>query len=506
MWNTILFDLDGTLTASAEGITKSVQYALQKMGKVCEDPQELMSFVGPPLREQFMSYAGFSQEEAELAVTYYRERYGEKGIFENRPFPGIVTMLQQLQEKGYILAVASSKPTYYIRKILEEYHMSSFFQAVCGSEMDGKRTDKSEVIEEALHQLGKLDARDQVLMVGDKSHDVIGAHEQQLSCVGVTFGYGGRKELTDAGADWIVDSVDELCHLLLFASSDCRSAEHPLGNQVVQDFVLKKIWRSVYPIGIHFTGAMVSSISASVILTVVYLAGYQWGSLSYFDAIERSAMAMNALGNVLAIPFLIWCLAADETRRGLWKQKKPAISFATIACTCFFAAAFGQIVSIGISILGLERLFPGYGEQVDMLMMDQPFWLILLTVGILAPIAEELTFRALIYRRIREYANVKWGILISSLLFGLYHGNVIQFVYATIMGAVFAWLYEKTGRLLIPILAHMAVNSWSVILSELVGETLDGTWVILFGLLMVAELCFSFVGIRYFIAYRWNKE
>lgn len=503
MWNTILFDLDGTLTASAEGITKSVQYALQKMGKTCDDPNELMCFVGPPLKEQFMAYAGFSDEEAEQAVTYYRERYGEIGIYENQPFPGIIRMLQKLRERGYTLAVASSKPTYYIRKILERYGMNQYFQVVSGSELDGRRTEKSEVIDEALWQLGKLQDRAGVVMVGDKSHDVVGAHKQQLPCIGVTFGYGSKVELNNAGADWIVDSVGELSNFLLQIQINGSNSQHPLGNQVVQASIIKKIWRSTYPVGIHFVGSMAASFGAAAFLTVFYMLGFQLGKLSYWDSLEHSSMVVTGIGNLICIPFALWCLVLDERKRGLWKQKKPTVPVSAIVILWLFTATFGQIASMAISLMGLNSMFPEYSEQVELLMEGQPFWLILLSVGILAPIAEELIFRGLVYRRVREYTNVKWGILLSSLIFGLYHGNMIQFIYAAIMGAVFAWLYEKTGRLKVPIMAHMAANIWSVALSSLLGTTTEvGIFFIFF---LVMELVVAIWGFRYFENYQMQE-
>lgn len=215
MWNTILFDLDGTLTASAEGITKSVQYALEKMGIEEKNLNHLICFVGPPLKEQFMNYAGFHEEDAKKAVEFYRERYARVGIFENSPYEGIPQLLMKLCNLGYILGIASSKPEYFVKQILEHYQIAQYFKVAVGSEMDGSRTNKTEVIEEALRQLGITKKRKQVVMVGDKMHDVLGAKAADLPCIGVAYGYGGYQELSDAGADRIVHSVAELEELLL---------------------------------------------------------------------------------------------------------------------------------------------------------------------------------------------------------------------------------------------------------------------------------------------------
>lgn len=210
MYKAIFFDLDGTLTESGEGITKSVQYALEKLGKPEEDLDKLRVFIGPPLMEQFMKYADIDETEARRAVEYYRERYAVKGIFENRPYDGVENLLRELKGKGYILAVASSKPEYYVTKILDYFNLSSYFEVVVGSEMNGARTSKTEVIEEALKRLNMSDRRKEVLMVGDKEHDVLGARVAGLDCVAVGYGYGTKEELTAAQPLKIVASIEEL--------------------------------------------------------------------------------------------------------------------------------------------------------------------------------------------------------------------------------------------------------------------------------------------------------
>ena len=212
MYKAIFFDLDGTLTESGEGITKSVQYALEKIGKPEEDLEKLKVFVGPPLMEQFMKYAGVDEATGRKAVEFYRERYEVKGIYENHPYESVEEMLQELKRKGYILAGASSKPEYYVTQILDYFKLSSYFDVVVGSEMNGARTSKSEVIEEALKRINMSDKRNEVLMVGDKEHDVLGARAAGLDCVAVAYGYGTQEELTEANPLKIVDSVDELLH------------------------------------------------------------------------------------------------------------------------------------------------------------------------------------------------------------------------------------------------------------------------------------------------------
>lgn len=210
MYKAILFDLDGTLTESGEGITKCVQYALEKLGKPEEDLKKLEVFVGPPLMDQFMKYAGFNEMEAEKAVEYYRERYSVTGIFENRPYPGIYEMLDELKRKHYRLAIASSKPEYYVQQILDHFQLTEYFEEIVGSEMNGQRTNKTEVINEAMRRLGMTKNKSQVLMIGDKEHDILGARNAGINCIAVSYGYGSKEEIDAADPFMTVDSVDEL--------------------------------------------------------------------------------------------------------------------------------------------------------------------------------------------------------------------------------------------------------------------------------------------------------
>ena len=169
----ILFDLDGTLTDSGPGITRCVQYALASFGIEEPDLEKLNCYVGPPLLESFMNFAGLGCEEAQQAITKYRERYEAEGIFENEVYEGIPEVLAYLKEKGKILAVASSKPEKYVEQILEHFEIRKYFTVVTGSEMNETRTDKGEVIAETLRRLGAEDSRSDVVMVGDRSYDVI---------------------------------------------------------------------------------------------------------------------------------------------------------------------------------------------------------------------------------------------------------------------------------------------------------------------------------------------
>lgn len=210
----LLFDLDGTLTNPKEGITKCVQYALRAFGIDEPDLDKLVPFIGPPLRQSFIEFYGFSEEEAIKAVDIYRERFSTVGLFENFPYPGITAMLQQLQAQGRVMAVASSKPTVFVKQILEKFELAQYFTVIEGSNMDGSRVDKKEVIAEVLQQLGNPPAG-QLLMIGDRKFDVIGAREMGFACVGVRFGFAAPGELEDSGAVYVAETVQALQQYLL---------------------------------------------------------------------------------------------------------------------------------------------------------------------------------------------------------------------------------------------------------------------------------------------------
>jgi len=203
----ILFDLDGTLTDPKEGITKCVQYALRKFGmeRTCD---ELVEFIGPPLKEHFMEYANLSESDGALAVEYYRERYAPTGIFENGVYEGVIPMLSELKAKGYILAIATSKPKVFSEKICDKYGISEYITYLSGSELDGTNTDKEAVIKNAMNFLGA--SSDNTIMIGDRIYDLEGAETNGIPGIGVSYGYGAEGELEKGNAVEIVNAPGEI--------------------------------------------------------------------------------------------------------------------------------------------------------------------------------------------------------------------------------------------------------------------------------------------------------
>lgn len=233
MFKYILFDLDGTLTDPKIGITTCVQYALKAFGIEEPDLDKLECFIGPPLKDSFKQFYGMNDEQAQQATAKYRERFVVTGLFENEIYPGVPEMLRQIKQSGKKISIASSKPTELVKRILEHFDIAQYFDYVVGSEMDGRRSKKEEVVEEALRLLladtsdsknevsgesGVLDRsviiKEDIAMVGDRKFDIEGAKAFGLTSVGVSFGYAPEGELEEAGAEYIVDTVTELLELL----------------------------------------------------------------------------------------------------------------------------------------------------------------------------------------------------------------------------------------------------------------------------------------------------
>lgn len=210
-YETILFDLDGTLTESGIGITRSVAYACERMGLPVPDQEVLDRFVGPPLVAAFMEYTGLSEAEARRAASIYRERFSEIGWRENRLYTGIAPLLKALKARGCYLGIASGKPEVFVRRIADHFGFAKYFDAIVGISMETTHADKHELIAAALNGRGTEGAA----MVGDRMFDMVAARNMGLRAIGVSYGYGSRRELMESGADEIADTVEELRKILL---------------------------------------------------------------------------------------------------------------------------------------------------------------------------------------------------------------------------------------------------------------------------------------------------
>lgn len=216
MYRYLLFDLDGTLFDTSEGVLRSVQYALGKMGQPVPEVDALRCFIGPPLTDIFAEFCGFSREEAVRATAIYRERYSVTGVLEVTPYPGIPELLAELDAAGFVIAVATGKPAPFSPQILRNHGFDRYVKAIATPELDGTRSEKRELIGCVLDELG-VDRADynKVAMIGDRKFDITGAHEAGVTAIGVRYGFAPAGELEAHGADHIVDTVADLRRLLL---------------------------------------------------------------------------------------------------------------------------------------------------------------------------------------------------------------------------------------------------------------------------------------------------
>ncbi|WP_105141884.1 HAD family hydrolase [Streptococcus suis] len=213
MYQTILFDLDGTLTDSGQGILNSVAYALEKMGIEEPDTANLNRFIGPPLYESFSRFYQLSPEDTQSAVDAFRIYFKEKGMFENQLYPGIIPLLEELRTAGKTLVIATSKPEIFAKQILEHFGIAHYFDVIAGASLDSSRISKADVIGYAINQLEAFPKH--AVMIGDREHDIEGARMHQLPAIGVLYGYGNKQDFEKAGATMIVETVQDLKRVLL---------------------------------------------------------------------------------------------------------------------------------------------------------------------------------------------------------------------------------------------------------------------------------------------------
>ena len=482
----LLFDLDGTLTDPKVGITTCVQYALKSFGIEEPDLDKLEPFIGPPLTDSFMKFYGMSAEQAQKAVEKYRERFRDTGIFENRLYEGIPKMLAELNSRGMCLAVASSKPTVFVERILEHFHIDGYFKAVVGSELDGTRVNKDEVVEEALRQLfgdGPVE-KDQVYMIGDRCFDVEGAKAQGIESVAVTYGYGSMEELKQAKADYIVRSVEELKKFLLRGSE-----EQPAGTP------FQRIWRVLFPLLLFW---MVRNLGQQAALTAFAAAGSVLRGGAFWFVREESGMLTGLTGNAGTVAAVIGFLAGAAV---IWKTalRQLEITADDMRLLHLKQEPKGNFLLLGTltvgSVMGLNLLmelsgFVRFSETYQAVSQDQysaaPA-LGLAAYGLVTPIAEELLFRGVIYGRLRRMLKVRPAMLLSAVFFGMYHMNSVQGIYGFLMGCVIVYAYEYFGDFKAALAVHMIANllAYSISYTPLAAAGLSG-WPACVGFLALA--------------------
>ena len=210
----ILFDLDGTLTDSSEGIINCVRYALKSFNLDNLDHQTLLRFIGPPLIDAFFEYANMDYTTSKKAVEKYRERYRDIGIFENRVYDGIEDMLKALKQNGKVIILATAKPYPFAVRILDHFKLSKYFDFVFGAEFSGELIHKNQIITHALKNANVTD-KNLAVMVGDRAQDILGAKENDIESIGVKYGFAEENELEESGANYIVNTPGDVANLIL---------------------------------------------------------------------------------------------------------------------------------------------------------------------------------------------------------------------------------------------------------------------------------------------------
>ncbi|MBO5348020.1 MAG: HAD hydrolase-like protein [Lachnospiraceae bacterium] len=498
--NYILFDLDGTLTDPKVGICTCAQYALKAFDIEEPDLDKLEPFIGPPLKDSFMQYYGLSEEQALVAIEKYRERFSVTGKFENKLYEGIPALLSDLKDYGYHLAVASSKPECFVKDILNHFNIAKYFEVIVGSELDGERVEKSEVIHEALNQLfhyGKI-RKEQVVMIGDRKFDVEGAKEMGVASIAVTYGYGSREELTLAQPDYIVESVAEVHSLFMedselevkkeaarkkeaealkeaqlaaaaaqraqYEANDYR-AETSAGQNASEGKkgLMQVLWKLAYPLLLFYCG---SQLVSQVVAFVASFASKQSESLHNFLVAEDEATGeLYFSGNGSAIISIftlivvfIFMYKIGGGKESLARGKNPKLKFEgmdwfrwLMICLCL---AIG--INIVFASIGLLQV-ADYKEAADNL-YSVGLGAGLLLYGIYSPLAEELVFRGILFTQGKTLMKPSYAAILSAVAFGIYHGNSIQMVYSIALGLVLAYAYHYSGQFVVPVVLHAIIN------------------------------------------------
>lgn len=464
----LLFDLDGTLTDPKVGITSCVQYALQSFGIEEPDLDKLEPFIGPPLKDSFMNFYQLSESEAEKAVEKYRERFQDIGVFENKIYEGVPEMLRTLQSKGMHLAIASSKPTVFVERILEHFKIAQYFEVVMGSELDGTRVNKDEVVGEALKRLfgDKEIQSDKVYMIGDRKFDVEGAKAYKIESIGVTYGYGGLDELKEAKADYIVRSVEELKKFLL------RGTEEVPKNKIT----FQVIWQMLYPFLIFMiTRRIVSQLLA---LFMTQIGGSLTGVLADFLIVRNETgefigLTGNTATIIWSLGFAAGAFAIRNTAKMLIQRGADDMKLSHLKPEPVKNYMLLFIVSLG-AVLGMNLLLEltnvtNKSEAYQAVVEDQfsaAVWVGIICYGVITPIAEELLFRGVLYNYLKRIWDVRIAALLSAFLFGSYHMNPVQGVYGFVIGCLMVYGYEYFGSFYIPVAIHILSNVLAFSLSN----------------------------------------
>lgn len=480
MYRYILFDLDGTLTDPKEGICRSVQHALEKAGITVPEIDKLTPFIGPPLKDSFREFYHMDEAQTEQAVKDYRERFAEVGWKENIPYPGVDRMLAHCRQQGARLAVASSKPQVFVEKILQYFGLRKYFDVIVGSELDGRRSKKEEVVQETLKQLyrkygrrlSEEECRMQTAMVGDRKFDIEGARSEGVDGIGVSYGYAEKGELARAGADAIAGNVEELEELLLGGNKNC--AENKIQIKPVPE---KSILKAVYMVAPFAAYFLLYELISIIVYSLLNL-------MTGISQIQLREMLLNATGaereNAVVIQAVVSVIINAGTVIALYllyksweplQWKRPvALEKGKRIRRDLQIAGLGISLSLGLNILltalatllapvflqgeALENFFKKAGYENATPLLPGILLFVLVT-----PLLEEMIFRWLLLNRISRVFPAGISVIVTAAFFGWYHGNLLQGVYAFLMGLVMAVLCIGEECVSAPYIFHLSANA-----------------------------------------------
>lgn len=468
----LLFDLDGTLTDPKVGITTCVQYALADFGIDEPDLDKLEPFIGPPLKDSFMEFYQMTEEQADHAIEKYRERFRDTGIFENELYGGIHDLLRTMKAAGMHMAVVSSKPTVFVERILKHFKLDSYFEVVLGSELDGTRVKKAQVIVEVLRKFfgDKPIKNDEIFMIGDRKYDIEGARTFHIESIGVTYGYGSMEELKEARADYIVQSVAELKKLLMREvdakerMDEVHKAQQP-GAKKPQNSGMKDLWRVLLP----YLLFILARAAAGLFFTSIMQMISQNEALRDFIVVQQGEeMSMTGLASVV-VTMLSYIVAglfilryarpmiarrAEEMKLTHLKPE-PVKNYVIIA-----GIAIGSVISFFALIdqAGLIDIAASYREVRETPHFMQYLLSIFIYQCICSPIAEELMFRGIVYNGVKKFMTPKIALLMTTLFYGYYFGYSIMMFYGILIGLIITYAYEFFGDFRIAVGVHVLIN------------------------------------------------
>ena len=510
----ILFDLDGTLTDPKIGICTCVQYALASFGIDEPDLDKLEPFIGPPLIDSFKEFYGFSDEDAKKGLEKYRERFSTVGLFENKVYPGIRHMLKTLKKNGFHLAVASSKPKVFVEQIMEHFGLAKYFEAMEGSNLDGTGTDKAEIIDRALADLfgkNKVDP-EQVYMVGDRKYDCIGAQKKGIECVAVAYGYGDFEELMEAHADYIVFSTRELEEFLMrqtvraSVGRVCRRKgdggvpisyrEFFLLIGVLGGFILLT---SLLEIVLSLFAGDVLRLFPEKISNWFYYS--KTVNPSSFGYIGNLGVIISELARIIAVavficPIVRYIKATKRDSYLLHPMPATAIQYILGVVFSISVTISVQLIVALINVANMDETYQNVASGQYSCM----FGVGLVGYGIIAPLVEELIYRGLVYGVFRRYLPLPWAMVISALIFGIIHGNLVQGIYAFVFGCLMVMMYEYYGTFWAAVAMHILANVVTYVLS-FVSESHGGiiNWPLAGGMAV-------FAGVSVFMLFRLRRR